>query len=198
MVNLIVNEIVTALTNNLAFVDKITGIVKPATVTTSTGEVKTFPVALNLDVSQCNESELLDYVPDSTKTSIIYFEDRGVTFRECKAQAIEFTANFLLVCWFNYKLINPTLTNTSQIVANIIKYLPLGNMGTITPLMNVWLEVGGQEPNDGGVFSRYSYKEEISQYITYPYDYVALSLRADYRVRLDCIDDIELDPAECL
>lgn len=198
MVNIIINEIVEQLVDNLPFVDKITGLVKPARVTTSTGESKVFPVALNLDPTVCNESELLDYVPDSTKTSIIYFEDRGSTFRLCQGDALEFTANFLLVCLFNFKLINPILVDTSQITANIIKNLPLGNMGNLPPLMNVYLEVAGQEPNDGAVFGRYSYSEEISQYITYPYGYVALTLRADYRIRLDCVEDITLDPATCL
>lgn len=196
MVNLIVNEIVSSLAS-LPFLDKITGIVKAATVSDAGGNIKVFPVALNLNLTECEDSQILDYVPNSTKTSIIYFEDRGTTFRQCQDQALEFTANFLLVCWFNYKLIDSTLTNTSQITANILKYLPLGNMGNITPLMNVWLEVVSQEPNDGAVFSKYSYKEEISQYLTYPYDYVALTLRADYRIRLDCVDDIVLDPTEC-
>lgn len=197
MVNLIVNEIVDSLAA-LPFVDKITGIVKRATVSDQLGNIKTFPVALNLDVSQCSDSELLDYVPDSTKTSIIYFEDRGVSFNGCDSSGLQFTANFLLVCWFNYLKINPTLTNTSQIVANIIKYLPLGNMGNISPISAVYLEIGSQEPNTGAIFSPYSYKEEVSQYITYPYDYVALNLRADYKLRVDCVEDITLDPAECL
>ena len=136
MVNLIVNEIVSSLAS-LPFLDKITGIVKAATVSDANGNIKTFPVALNLDVTNCKDSELLDYVPDSTKTSIIYFEDRGSMFRTCQDQALEFTANFMIVCWFNYKLIDPSLTNTSLITANILKYLPLGNMGNITPLIYV-------------------------------------------------------------
>lgn len=196
MVNLIVNEIVDSLTG-LPFLDKITGLVKPVAVSDATGNVKTFPVALNLNISECNDSELLDYVPDSTKTSIIYFEDRGVTYNGCDSDGLQFTANFLLVCWFNYKLIDPALTNTSLIAANVLKYLPLGNMGNISPLIGVYLELNGQEPNDGGVFNKYSYKEEVSQYITYPYDYVAFSLRADFKVKPDCINDIEMNPTEC-
>lgn len=197
MVNLIINEIVEALTADLPFVDKITGLVKPASVSDASGNILIFPVALNTDPTTCNDSELLDYVPDSTKTSIIYFEDRGTTFRECKGEALEFTSNFLLVCWFNIKLINQNLVDTSQIAANLLKYIPLGNMGNIPPIMNVWLELASQEPNDGAIFSKYTYREEISQYITYPYGYVALTLRADWRIRQDCIEDITLNPAEC-
>jgi len=197
MINLIVNEIVSELAG-LPFLDTITGIVKPAKLSDAEGNIKTFPIAYNTNPDECNDSELQDLVPYSTKKSILYFEDRGTVVRGASGDAIEFTSNFLLVCWFNYRLINEDLTNSSTIAANIIKHLPLGNMGNITPLMNVYLEVTGQEPNDGGVFSRYSYREEINQYITYPYDYVALTLRADYRVRTECIEDVTENPASCL
>ena len=197
MVNVIVNEILTQLAV-VPFADRMAGIVKAARVSDANGNVKIFPVELNTEVDTCNDSELMVLVPDSKKTSIIYFEDRGTSVRGLNGEAIEMTANFTLVCWFNYKLINPAMTNTSLIAGNLIKYIPLGNMGNIYPLMGVFLELIGQEQNDGGVFAKYSYKEEISQYLTYPYDYVALNLRAEFRVRPDCIEDIVIDPALCL
>jgi len=196
MVNLIVDKIVEEL-ESLVFIDRITGMVKHAMVSDANGNVKTFPVALNLDVSKCNDSELLDYVPDSSKTSIIYFEDKGTTMRGMSGGYIDFTANFVLVCWYNFKKINKTMTNTSYIAANLIKALPIGNMGNISPLIGVFLEVTGQQANDGAIFAPYSYKQEISQYITYPYDYVALNLRADFRVRPECVDDITLNTTKC-
>jgi len=76
MVNEIVNSIVTTLTADLSFVDKIAGIVKAAQMTDANGNVITIPVAYNLDVCVCSQSELVDLVPDSSKVSIIYFEDR--------------------------------------------------------------------------------------------------------------------------
>jgi hypothetical protein len=166
-------------------------------VSDAEGNIKTFPIAFNTDPTTCNDSELLDYVPDSTKMSIIYFEDRGSQVTGCDQNAILFRASFTLVCWFNYKLIDENQVNTALIAANIIKYLP-GNMGNITPLTGVWLDIVGQQPNDGSVFAKYSYSEPISQYITYPYGYVALDLTADFRLRTDCIDDIEINPAICL
>ncbi len=196
MVNLIVNEIVSQLAA-LTFLDKITGITKVASVSDGAGNIQKFPIALNTDVSTCSDSQLLDYVPDSTKTSIIYFEDRGTQVTGWQDGAIGFTANFTLICWFNYNKINPALTNTSLIAANLIKLLPFGNMGNIYPLMGIFLELTSQQSNEGGVFGKYSYKEEINQFITYPYDYVALDLKADFRVRPECVDDLTLNPAEC-
>ena len=194
MVNIIVNEIVTQLAL-LPFVDKITGIVKTAHVDVA-GVVKTIPVALNTDVSVCNPNVLEDFIPSDKKVSIIYFEDRGTTLTGMENQWLAFTSNFTLVCWFNYKKIAGCLTNTSQIVGNLIKYLP-DNMHNVGTLIGVYLTVEGQQSNDGAVFGKYSYLEEVSQYITYPYGYVALDLSAEYKVRKQCFDDLEICTPIC-
>lgn len=195
MVNLIVNKIVADLSLSLPFVDKITGIVKTASIQVS-DSVKTLPIALNLDPTTCNDSQLLDFVPDSSKTSIIYFEDRGTSVQKMENSSIYFTSNFTLVCWFNYLKVDHMLTNTSLIAGNLIKYLP-EVIGNISPLAGIFLSVTGQQSNDGSVFSKYSYLEEISQHITYPYGYVALDLTAEYHVRKECIPDIGSDPDPC-
>jgi hypothetical protein len=195
MVNLIVNEIVKGLQLDLSFVDKITGIVKTAQASIG-GAVKSFPVAHNINLDTCNDSELLDFVPDNRKRSIIYFEDRGTTMTRMENQSIYFTSNFTLVCWFNYKMLAGNMTNTSQISGNLIKHLPVV-MGNIPPLIGVVLSVTGEQANDGSVFSKYSYIEEQSQFITYPYGYVALDLSADFSVRKECIEDIQIQELSC-
>jgi hypothetical protein len=197
MVNLIVDQIVTGLKLDLSFVDKITGIVKPAKVDIDgKGTIKTFPVAYNTDPTTCNDSELLDFVPDSSKISIIYFEDRGTTLNRMENQSLYFTSNFTLVCWFNYKRLVGNMTNPSLIVGNVIKYLPVV-MGNISPLIGVVLSVTGQQDNTGGVFSKYTYIEEQSQFITYPYGYFALDMQAEYSVRKECFTDVEIQELSC-
>lgn len=195
MVNLIVDQIVTGLKLDLSFVDKITGIVKPGQASIG-GVVKTFPIAYNTDVTTCNDSELLDFVPDDRKISIIYFEDRGTSMTRMENKSVYFVSNFTLICWFNYKRLSPAMTNPSLIVGNIIKYLPLV-MGNITPLIGVVLSITGQQDNTGGVFSKYSYIEEQTQYITYPYGYLALDLQAEYSVRKECFDEISIQELSC-
>jgi hypothetical protein len=195
MVNLIVDQIVTGLKLDLSFTDKITGIVKPAKIDIA-GVIKTFPVAYNTDPTTCNDSELLDYVPDDKKISIIYFEDRGTQMNRMENQSVYFTANFTLVCWFNYKRLAGNMTNTSLITGNILKYLPVV-IGNITPLIGVVLSVTGEQDNTGGVFSKYTYIEEQSQFITYPYGYVALDMSAEFSVRRECFEDIETQELSC-
>ena len=192
MIHLIADEIVTYL-NGLTFKDKITGIVKPLKYKV-TDQVMTIPVAYNTNVTNCSQSQLLDYCPDSTKTSIIYFEDLGTTFNEWDGKYLKFTSQMRLVCWFNYKKIGGY--SPDQVALNILKYLP-DNMGNFSDMLGVWLDVQRQEPNDGSAFSRYSYREEINQYITYPYDYVSFILSVSYKMAKVCIEDIEPNPELC-
>lgn len=195
MVNLIVDKIVEGLKLDLSFADKITGIVKPEKASFG-GVVKSFPVSVNTDITVCSDSEMLDYVPDEKKISIIYFEDRGTSMTKMENQSVYFTANFTLICWINYKRIAGCLTNTSQIVGNLIKYLPVV-MGNIPPLIGVVVSVTGEQSNDGSIFSKYSYMEDQTQFITYPYGYVALDLSADFSVRKECFEDLEICTAIC-
>lgn len=189
MVNAIVNKIVQDLTLSLPFVDKITGIVKVASIQVGDA-VKTLPISYNSNVSTCSQSELMDYVPDNGQMSIIYFEDRGTQVTRMENQSIYFTSNFTLVCWFDYRKIDCSIIDPALVAANILKYLP-ENMGNIYPAIGVFLSVAGQQANDGGVFSKYSYMEVVSQFITYPYGYVAIDLQAEYKVRKECITDLE-------
>jgi len=195
MVNLIVNHIVTELKLSLPFVDKITGIVKTASINTG-GTVKTFPIALNDDITACNPNQLLDFTPNNKYTSVIYFEDRGTRVDRMENQSIYFTSSFTLICWFDFRKIAGCMSNTSYIAGNIIKYLP-EIVGNLSPLNSVIVSVVGEQANDGNVFSKYSYLEEVNQYITYPYGYVALDLQAEFRVRKECIEDIEICTALC-
>lgn len=190
MIHLVADRIVTYLT--LPLVDKITGIVKPLRYNNA-GKLLVIPVAFNTDVSKCSQSQLLDYCPDSSKRSIIYFEDLGTTFSQWEGKYMMFTAQMRLVCWFNYKRIGGH--SPDQVALNLLKYLP-DNMGNFDDLIGVWLDVQRQEPNDGTAFGRYTYPEEISQFITYPYDYVSFILNATFKVAKDCIDDLtpEVDP----
>lgn len=193
MIHLIADKIVESLAT-LPFVDKITGVVKPLKYYGPEKKVITIPVAFNADPSTCSSSQLNDYVPDSKKRSIIYFEDQGTTFTR-NGDAYEMTSGLRLICWFNHKKIGAQY-NTALISLNLLSHIP-GNLGNFDNLIGVWIDVQRQEPNDGAAFSRYTYVEEISQYITYPYDYVSFIIQATYKVRPGCIEDLIPESMEC-
>jgi len=193
MINIIADKIVLSLAT-LPFVDRITGVVKTLKYYGPDKKVISIPVAFNTDPQACASSQLNDYVPDSKKTSIIYFEDQGTSFVD-SSFGYDVTSVLRLVCWFNHKKIGPQY-NTSLIALNLLSHIPK-KLGNFNNLIGVLIEVQRQEPNDGSAFSKYTYQEEISQYITYPYDYVSFIVQATYKVRTGCIDDLIPESMEC-
>lgn len=197
MIHIIANKLVDDHLDNITFKDKITGIVKPARIQVGQeGTVKIFPIAYNTDPDTCDDSELIDFCPDTSKRSIIYLEDLGAEVTGFENDQINFSGNMRLVVWFNYKKVSPLMTNPSLVALNVLANIPQ-NLGNFENLIDVWIQVIRQEPNDASPFSRYTYIEEASQFVTYPYDYVSFILNATWKVRLDCIPEIIVEEEEC-
>ena len=192
MVHLIADKIIETLA--VPFLDKITGIVKVLTYQGPKKLIK-IPVAYNLSPELCTTTADLDeYCPNSKKRSIIYFEDMGTSLRGWEGNMMAFTSQLRLVCWLNYDMIGEYQPGLAAL--NLLKYIP-NNMGNSDGLLGVWVDAIRQEPNDGGCFTKYTYKEEVSQYLTFPYDYVSFVLSVTFKLRKDCIEDIEIDPTAC-
>lgn len=183
MIHLIANKLVENITL-LPWVDVITGIVKPAKVIVA-GATKTYPIAYNVNPDLCTQAELLAFVPDSKKTDILYFEDFGTNVTSEDSMGVGYQSNFRLVCWLNYKKLSPAMIEPSALVLSLHDMIPV-NLGNFDGLIGVRVSVVNQLSNDVSVFSRYSYQEEKTQFVTYPYDYFALTLSAQYWVRPNC------------
>lgn len=108
-------------------------------------------------------------IPDSTRTSIVYWEDHGsVTVRQhVRFRIIEHTMH--LVVWLNF---NKITQGYDECVSEILDTLPQ-RMGTVL------FSVTGQLPKSTEIFTRYDYQER-KQYITYPYDAIAFKVMVKY------------------
>ena len=185
MIYEIVNAIVTELTT-LSFKDVLVGIAQPLKINDN-GKVRTVPAAYNANPTACQVgSYYLDLVPNSSKKSIIYFEEEGTRINSYTKEYVDMSSEVLLVCWFNYKKINKTLHTPTLLVANVMKLIP-SRLANMTYINSIRIEFKEELAHTPQIFSRYSYNEAEHQYITYPYDYFALSYTINYRVNLDCV-----------
>jgi hypothetical protein len=194
MIHEIVNEFITPL-EGLSFADLVVGIVKPMRISTETGD-KIFPVVYNTTSDACLTGDYIDLLPNTSKRCVMYFEDKGTTFRN-HGQDIDYTASVNFVCWFNYKLIDHDLYTDSLLVANVLKTIPERVTGlayinrvSITPIR--------QLPKDVNVvFGAYTYNEAEVQFVTYPYDFFAIEYEIKFTLTKSCVPDISIDTA-CL
>ena len=102
--------------------------------------------------------------------------------------------------WLNLAKLGQTSCSISAaIIATLIKNLP-GNHLNLPPVyQNIVWNITNILPKTAAIFSRYSYSEEVNQYLLFPFDYFALSVQIDFSVNSNCIEDfIPGEPNNCL
>jgi len=181
---------------DLNFIDKLAGIVKPVTYTDKAGNSKTFPVALN-DASACDPGHYTDLVPDSSKISIIYFEDLGTDVVNAGCRYVDVEAKIRLVCWVNLAKVNTDYSDANLLKIKLLQTIPkrLTNTDWVT---KIFVKFAGEEPKDN-LFSAYTYDEKQTQYLMYPFDYFGLNYNVKYSIPMnsECLDNIVLNPKIC-
>jgi hypothetical protein len=181
---------------NLDFIDKIAGLVS-ATYFDEKGEgdakvQKCFPISCTTTVEDCKNGLYNDLCPDSKYKTVIYFEDRGVSFDRREGVFIYYKSNLRLVCWINIAKINSDTCQdgtdcaiSAELIKEIICAMPEHPMN-IAPFVRVYPVITSQEIRSNSIFSQYTYNEKQTQYLMYPYDYFALDITTDFAVCQDC------------
>jgi len=190
----ILAEILKTELSTLNFVDKITGLVFTLSVKDKE-KIRKIPVDVNENTTVCNTETLTDLVPNSSRKSIIYFEDEGTNLLESNKRSNHFESNLNLICWINIKKINKTFSDNSLILAALIQAIPkrLDNQDFIT---GIKINIDGVIEKEN-LFNRYDYDEVTTQFMTYPYDAIGLKLNVKYFVSNSCISDVALNDTSC-
>jgi hypothetical protein len=200
MINTIIDSLLPYI-QALNFADKVGGIVIPITrkipnATDSGTTTETFPAYYNYNATNCILGDYLDMVPDSSKMTVIYFEDNGSTINSEDRHYYLIESRVKLVFWANLKNISSTLIDGTILAANIIDAIPhfLPNTGYCTKIQT---EFVGMDEKSPAIFGAYSYDETRKQYLMYPFDYGALSYIIRWQLAKDCISDLRLNPDPC-
>jgi hypothetical protein len=181
----------------LSFVDKIGGVVRVVTKTEtdSSGRQvrKSFPVDCEVTNEDCLSGKYVDLVPNSKYKSVIYFEDQGI--RPITQDVIDFTfeASLKLVCWLNLKKLGKiNCSNSALAYLNILKVLPtryINQTVNTVQYSRIIIKPQGQDIKSPDIFSKYTYDEEKTQFLMYPYDYFSLDIYVQFTVAKDCVPD---------
>ena len=191
LADLIVDEL-----SGLNFVNQIGGVVRPVEINkmvNNESDVKIYPAITN---PTTKKHDL--YIPDSSKKSIIYFEDNGIVSIDNDTRYTVYEANLRMICWYNLPQINEDyLTGdllTQTLIANIPHELP--NTDYLT---KIFVEFTGEAAKDKSLFASYDYDEAEWQYLNYPYDYAALDFVIEFSVprNIECFEEVTINPKVC-
>jgi len=189
--------------DGLDFIDKIAGLVAAVTfdmkAPNNTTVQKTFPIACCVTPEECGkEGAYYDLMPNSKYKTVIYFEDRGVSFIKAESNWIYYVSNLRLVCWINIEKLLETgickaeipCTYAAHIIAQIIRSLPQ-HPQNITPFSFVYSVIESEDIRSSAIFSQYTYDEKHIQYLMSPFDYFALEIKTNFAVCLRGTDYYE-------
>jgi hypothetical protein len=188
-------ELIKTEISTLEWVDHLGGVVRRGVVNVG-GTDKVFPIYINDSADPCNPSVYLDFVPDSKKMSVVYFEDAGLEVVNSGCTFTDCTASLKLVCWANLIRINADYTDATLLKLDLIKNIParLNNTDWITKIL---VTFAGEDIKSPAIFGGYSYDETMTQYLIYPYDYFALNYSVKFSFVNSCFEDVVLNPKVC-
>lgn len=177
---------------NLPFMERTAGLVKVFKRQEKTEKgtiVKSFPMDCGVTQKDCNGGKYTDLVPNSKYKSIHYFEDFGTRISSQDQGFFDFESTVKLVGWLNLKKLGKTDCSVSHLaMAAILKTIRSEhfNDGMFT---RIQIRCTGIDPKSAAIFSKYSYNEEVTQYLMFPFDYYAMTFNVSYRVPYKCIND---------
>ena len=192
----IARKIQTSYLDGLSFADRTGGLVR--VMNDSRKSERSYPVEVNQDKKLGDNQYLRHLVPDSSLTSVMYFEQTGSprVVEEHNNWSL-YEGSLSLVCWFNYQKVDPDMYDPSYLKAEIKNAIPF-KIGKVGCINTITCSISGDSENDGGIFDKYSYTDSESQYFKYPYEYFVLELDISYRLVNDCyeegLSDLPVDP----
>ena len=201
--NQAVADIIKEHIEGLDFVDKIAGLTSVLTFELNDKDnnkvIKSFPIACCVTADDCKEGAYNELMPDSAYKTVIYFEDGEMTFTKYEGRYKYYSSTLRLVCWINVAKIlsdtcktGTTCTLSSHLITEIIRALPRFPEDH-TPFHQMYHEVTDQVVRDNSIFSKYTFDEKHVQYLMYPYDYFALTIKTDFAI---CLES-DVVPAPC-
>lgn len=171
----------------LPWSDKVAGLVQTANIRVKKDDSaveKSYPVSCDVTAEDCIKGEYHALTPDSKKKSVLYFEDKGVSFVERMGARLKFQSSLRLVGWLNLKLINndcdPEGCGTAgDYVIDVIQVLPTTPIQT-ADFISIFVSGISEAERSVDIFSKYTYNENATQYLLHPYSFFALDLEITF------------------
>jgi len=184
-----ITEIAYQLVKNLSFIDKWVGLAIPMRKMIEKKE-KIFPVAYNIDPN-CDVSEYTDLVPDSKKSAICYCEKiNEITFEQIRKNYFIASTDLRIVLWYNLNRITEgDYIDEGIMAANLLAKIPrtLSN-SLFTYVSSVNIFPSGAMTG-ALIFSKYTYEEVRTQFVTHPYGAVAVDVNIQYVIN-KCVEEL--------
>lgn len=183
----------------LPFIDKLGGLVQTVEVVnrTQTSEIRMrFPVPCELATEDCNNPATYEVLaPDSSKASVIFFEDNGIILDSQDQRYQTWKGQLRLVAWLNTSRYAGSGCDVKALMVQALaSRLNGSNNQNVGSIIGLQAKVTAELPKESSIFSNYTFSLYRTQYLFYPYDYFALRIETTFRTVNGCSDQLEIIP----
>lgn len=179
----------------IKFISLYGGLVRTGTIKEK--EKQKFPISEKYYHNGKEYNNQIILTPNNREKGILYFEDNGI-----KAENKRLSGGFdlyksqlRLICWINKKNIvkDQTKELESLLVSEIINSLtPICNENYLNIIISDVAINAIPEINEG-LFSRYTYNQEETQYLRPPFIYFGIDLNVYFYSKQFCVTSIDID-----
>lgn len=188
----------------LPFIDLAAGMVQTLTTTdldeqNVTKITKRQPVSYDVvGGGSCAGTEV-SMIPDSSRKSILYFEDLGVVATGRIHQQTAFNSTIRLVLWMNRANLvgGPYVEISGRVMATIIDLITGLSPQNIYPFSRLTIAVQRITPQDAAIFLKYTYSEADRQYLRPPFEFFAIDFSCKYTIPARCLSGINWNLQTC-
>jgi hypothetical protein len=183
---------------SFAFTEKIGGLAK-VRIETKAGQVRKYPVVCDVTApADCDVKTESDMIPSAKLKSLMFFEaDSFPTYTKDRAPGKLFEVRLRLVVWINCAFFggdcNCGDTAAQQLIGAIDSHHY--NEGDFREIQHI--VTGGGTVRGPEVFSRYTFNEAETQYLSHPFDAFSIDILTKLRVMPGCEPTLTLDPQAC-
>lgn len=157
---------------------------------------KIIPMAYNDLGIVCESGDLYTLTPDTSKMSIVWWEDNGIETVNETTYYYHCVANIMCVGWWNLPKINSSYTDASLLVANLIAEIPQ-RLTNADYFSQIQVSFAGEVPNGAEILSKYTLDEAENQFATFPFAVTGLNFTVDFAFGKNCPDSVTLNPSIC-
>lgn len=191
----------TIIAENLQFIDKIGGLIRPVSYDGRDSENNvttiTLPVSCDYSPDTCTHEKLTEFCPDTSRISVVYFEGDTLTYSDLNSRYIEGNAQIRLVGWFNMPALGNTDCNEfAVILSQLIDSIPFRAQNIDNVAINVSFIIGAVERGKD-IFGQYTYDEKGTQYLMQPYEFCAINITVKFWVARKCAPVFEKGESLC-
>lgn len=161
---------------------------------------KRFPVTADVWLRNSNadiSNKIIDFVPNSSNVGMIYFEPTS-DIREVnqRGRFTQYSCGYRIVFWGNSNHISNQKDLSNDLVMQVKNKIKTLRGKNIDGFISINPRIAGIS-SDASIFSRYTYSEEVNQYLMPPFVYFAINIDVTFFSSNNCCVNVNPKISKC-